>query len=145
MILRLPDGYDTKIGVGGATLSGGQRQRVGLARAIYNNPVLVVLDEPNSNLDEAGEVGLVNAINYLKQIGSTVIIITHRPSILQVTNKIAVIKQGTLELYGNTNEVLAHLAKNAQQAQAQAQQQQAQPQPQQAQSAPKISLSKPEN
>ena len=145
MILRLPDGYDTKIGVGGATLSGGQRQRVGLARAIYNNPILVVLDEPNSNLDDAGEVGLVNAINYLKHIGSTVIIITHRPSILQVTNKIAVIKQGTLELYGNTNEVLAHLAKNAQQAQAQAQQQQAQAQPQQAQSAPKISLSKPEN
>jgi ATP-binding cassette subfamily C protein EexD len=145
MILRLPDGYDTKIGVGGATLSGGQRQRVGLARAIYNNPVLVVLDEPNSNLDEAGEVGLVNAINYLKHIGSTVIIITHRPSILQVTNKIAVIKQGALELYGNTNEVLAHLAKNAQQAQAQAQPQQAQPQPQQAQSMPKISLSKPEN
>jgi ATP-binding cassette subfamily C protein EexD len=138
MILRLPEGYDTKIGVGGATLSGGQRQRVGLARAIYGNPVLVVLDEPNSNLDDAGEAGLVNAINYLKHIGSTVIIITHRPSILQVTNKIAVIKQGTLELYGNTNEVLAHLAKNAQQAQAQ--QQQAQPQ-----SAPKISLSKPEN
>jgi len=145
MILRLPEGYDTKIGVGGATLSGGQRQRVGLARAIYNNPVLVVLDEPNSNLDEAGEVGLVNAINYLKQMGSTVVIITHRPSILQVTNKIALIKQGTLELYGNTNEVLAHLAKNAQQAQAQAAQQQAQPQQQQPQSAPKISLSKPEN
>ncbi|MDD3506214.1 MAG: type I secretion system permease/ATPase, partial [Sulfurimonas sp.] len=119
MILRLPDGYDTKIGAGGATLSGGQRQRVGLARAIYNDPILVVLDEPNSNLDDVGEAGLVNAINYLKQIGSTVVIITHRPSILQVTNKIAVIKQGVLELYGNTNEVLAQLAKNAQQAQAQ--------------------------
>ncbi|MDD5371932.1 MAG: type I secretion system permease/ATPase [Sulfurimonas sp.] len=146
MILRLPEGYDSKIGVGGLALSGGQRQRVGLARALYNNPVLVVLDEPNSNLDDAGEIGLVNAINYLKQIGSTVIIITHRPSILQVTNKLALIKQGALELYGNTNEVLAHLAKNAQQAQA-AQQQQAQAQAsqQQPQSAPKISLSKPEN
>lgn len=142
MILRLPDGYDTKIGVGGATLSGGQRQRIGLARAIYNDPVLVVLDEPNSNLDDVGEAGLVNAINYLKQIGSTVIIITHRPSILQVTNKIAVIKQGALELYGNTNEVLAHLAKNAQQAQTQ-NAPAAQPQP--TQSAPKISLSKPDN
>lgn len=142
MILRLPDGYDTRIGVGGATLSGGQRQRVGLARAIYNDPVLVVLDEPNSNLDDAGEVGLVHAINYLKQIGSTVVIITHRPTILQVTNKMAVIKQGSLELYGNTNEVLAQLAKNAQQAQS-AQQAESAPQ-QQTQSAPKISLSKPE-
>ncbi|MCK9473783.1 type I secretion system permease/ATPase [Sulfurimonas sp.] len=142
MILRLPDGYDTKIGAGGATLSGGQRQRVGLARAIYNDPILVVLDEPNSNLDDVGEAGLVNAINYLKQIGSTVVIITHRPSILQVTNKIAVIKQGVLELYGNTNEVLAQLAKNAQQAQAQ---NAPAPQPQSTQSAPKISLSKPDN
>ncbi|MDQ1244707.1 MAG: ATP-binding cassette, subfamily type secretion system permease/ATPase, partial [Campylobacterota bacterium] len=82
------------------------------------------------------------AINHLKQIGSTVVIITHRPTILQVTNKMAVIKQGSLELYGNTNEVLAQLAKNAQAAQAAQQQTQpAQPQPQ---SAPKISLSKPE-
>ncbi|MEK6658531.1 MAG: type I secretion system permease/ATPase [Campylobacterota bacterium] len=145
MILRLPDGYDSKIGVGGLALSGGQRQRVGLARAIYNNPILVVLDEPNSNLDDAGEIGLVNAINYLKQIGSTVIIITHRPSILQVTNKIALINQGALELYGNSNDVLAHLAKNAQQAQAAQQQAQAQASQQQPQSAPKISLSKPEN
>lgn len=143
MILRLPEGYDTKIGVGGAALSGGQRQRVGLVRAIYNKPVLVVLDEPNSNLDDVGEIGLVNAINYLKEIGSTVIIITHRPNILQVTNKVAFIKQGALELYGNTNDVLAHLANNAQQAQQQAQPQPQQPQ--QAQSAPKISLSKPEN
>jgi len=140
MILRLPDGYDTKIGAGGATLSGGQRQRVGLARAIYNNPVLVVLDEPNSNLDDAGEIGLVQAINHLKQISSTVIIITHRPTILQVTNKIAVIKQGALELYGNTNEVLAQLAKNAQAAQQAQQAPAAKPQ-----TMPKISLSKPEN
>ena len=140
MILRLPDGYDTKIGAGGATLSGGQRQRVGLARAIYNNPVLVVLDEPNSNLDDAGEIGLVQAINHLKQIGSTVIIITHRPTILQVTNKIAIIKQGALELYGNTNEVLAQLAKNAQAAGQAQQAPAAKPQ-----TMPKISLSKPEN
>ncbi len=140
MILRLPDGYDTKIGAGGATLSGGQRQRVGLARAIYNNPVLVVLDEPNSNLDDAGEIGLVQAINHLKQISSTVIIITHRPTILQVTNKIAIIKQGALELYGNTNEVLAQLAKNAQAAGQAQQAPAAKPQ-----TMPKISLSKPEN
>jgi ATP-binding cassette subfamily C protein EexD len=112
MILRLPEGYDTKIGIGGSTLSGGQRQRVGIARAIYNNPVLVVLDEPNSNLDEIGELGLIQAIKFLKQSGSTVILITHRVNILQVTNKIAVMKNGLLEIYGNTNEVLAKLRGN---------------------------------
>ena len=109
MILKLPDGYDTKIGVGGSSLSGGQRQRIGFVRAIYDNPVLVVLDEPNSNLDELGEQGLIQAINSLKVNGSTVIIITHRPSILQVTNKLVVMKNGLLEMYGATNEVLAKL------------------------------------
>jgi len=109
MILKLPDGYDTKIGVGGSSLSGGQRQRIGFVRAIYDNPVLVVLDEPNSNLDELGEQGLIQAINSLKANGSTVIIITHRPSILQVTNKLVVMKNGLLEMYGSTNEVLAKL------------------------------------
>jgi ATP-binding cassette subfamily C protein EexD len=113
MILKLPDGYDTKIGIGGSSLSGGQRQRIGLVRAIYNNPILVVLDEPNSNLDEFGELGLIQAINSLKQNGSTVIIITHRPNILQVTNKIAVMKNGLLEMYGNSNEVLAKLRENS--------------------------------
>jgi len=112
MILRLPDGYDTKIGVGGSSLSGGQRQRIGLVRAIYNNPILVVLDEPNSNLDELGEQGLIDAINSLKANGSTVIIITHRPNILQVTNKLVVMKNGLLEMYGATNEVLAKLRGN---------------------------------
>ena len=113
MILRLPDGYDTKIGVGGSTLSGGQRQRIGIARAIYGDPVLVVLDEPNSNLDEIGEAGLIQAINHLKQIKSTVILITHRPNILQVTNKIAVLKNGLLEMYGASSAVLAKLRENA--------------------------------
>ena len=112
MILKLPDGYDTKIGVGGSSLSGGQRQRIGLVRAIYNNPVLVVLDEPNSNLDELGEQGLIQAINALKANGSTVIIITHRPSILQVTNKLVFMKNGLLEMYGTTNEVWAKLRGN---------------------------------
>ena len=109
MILRLPDGYDTRIGAGGATLSGGQRQRVGFARAIYDNPVLVLLDEPNSNLDDQGELALVQAIKLLKENQTTVILITHRPNILQVTNKLAVVKQGTLELYGDTNQVLAKI------------------------------------
>ncbi|MCX6053277.1 MAG: type I secretion system permease/ATPase [Campylobacterales bacterium] len=138
MILRLPEGYDTKIGAGGESLSGGQRQRVGFARAIYDNPVLVVLDEPNSNLDDVGEAALVEAIKSLKETKTTVIIITHRPSILQVTNKLAVIKQGLLELYGDTNEVLSRLAAAAQGATAQPQQPAASPQPMQT-----ISLSKP--
>ncbi|MEA2099204.1 MAG: type I secretion system permease/ATPase [Campylobacterota bacterium] len=139
MILRLPDGYDTMIGAGGATLSGGQRQRIGFARAIYNNPVLVVLDEPNSNLDDQGEKALVQSIQILREMGTTVVIITHRPSILQVTNKLAVVKQGLLEAYGNTNEILQKMAAAAKaQAPKQAQTQVAKPQ-----AAPKISLSKP--
>ncbi len=107
MILRLPDGYDTMIGAGGATLSGGQRQRIGFARAIYDNPVLVVLDEPNSNLDDQGEMALIRAVQVLKANKTTVIIITHRPAILQVTNKLAMIQQGSLKKYGKTGEVLA--------------------------------------
>lgn len=140
LILRLPDGYDTKIGAGGASLSGGQRQRIGFARAIYDNPVLVVLDEPNSNLDDQGEIALVKAIKSLKEVNTTVILITHRPNILQVTNKIAVIKQGILEGYGNTNEVLANMAAANNKAK-----QQAAPQQQQIKQtqAPKISMGKP--
>jgi ATP-binding cassette subfamily C protein EexD len=137
MVLRLEDGYDTKIGAGGASLSGGQRQRIGFARAIYDNPKLVILDEPNSNLDDQGELALIKAINSLKEIDTTVIIITHRPSILQVTNKLAVIKQGMLEAYGNTNEILAKMAEAARGTKAQAQQLKQQ------NVAPKISLSKP--
>ena len=134
MILRLPDGYDTKIGVSGATLSGGQRQRIGFARAIYDNPVVVLLDEPNSNLDDQGELALIQAIKSLKQNNTTVIIITHRPSILQVTNKLAVVKQGVLELYGNTNEVLQKI---------QSANQKTQQVKKPVQPAPKISLAKP--
>jgi len=110
MILRLPEGYDTKIGVGGASLSGGQKQRVGFARAIYDSPKLIVLDEPNSNLDDQGEQLLVKAIQILKEFDTTVILITHRPSILQVTDKLAVMKSGLLEMYGDTKEILAKLA-----------------------------------
>jgi len=145
MILRLADGYDTKIGAGGATLSGGQRQRIGFARAIYDNPVLVLLDEPNSNLDDQGELALVQAINALKQNKTTIILITHRPNILQATNKLAVIKQGTLELYGDTKQVLAKLAEvNNQVKQANQQAQQAKA-VQSSKPAPKISLGKPSN
>jgi ATP-binding cassette subfamily C protein EexD len=132
LILRLPEGYDTKIGVGGASLSGGQKQRIGFARAIYNNPVLVVLDEPNSNLDEQGELALIKAIQHLKENKTTVVVITHRPSILQVTNKLALINQGTLEQYGNTKEVLAKISGKP-----------AQPIQNNPAMKPKISLSKP--
>jgi ATP-binding cassette subfamily C protein EexD len=113
LVLSLPEGYDTVIGSGGATLSGGQRQRIAFARAIYNNPVFVVLDEPNSNLDEQGEKALVSAVNTLKARGTTVVLITHRPNILQTTDKLAVINAGVIELYGDTKDVLAKLAAKA--------------------------------
>lgn len=110
MILQLPLGYDTPIGVGGVALSGGQRQRIGLARAIYCYPKIVVLDEPNSNLDDVGERALVAAISELKKRGTTVVLITHRPAILGITDKIAFMREGQLHLYGDRDEVLAALA-----------------------------------
>lgn len=111
MILRLPEGYDTVIGKAGMTLSGGQRQRIGLARAIYGNPVFVVLDEPNSNLDEQGEMALLRTVEELKKDNTTVVIITHRPNILKATNKILVMNAGKVEKYGNSDEVLASISK----------------------------------
>lgn len=146
MILKLPEGYDTKIGPGGASLSGGQRQRIGLARALYNNPVFVVLDEPNSNLDDVGEAALVEAIKTLRASGTTVVIITHRTNVLQATNKLALINNGVLELYGNTNDVLNAIAQKQQAAAGQAQAQAQAQRPAAAQSVvPKINLSKPSN
>lgn len=146
MILKLNEGYDTKIGPGGASLSGGQRQRIGLARALYNNPVFVVLDEPNSNLDDVGEAALVEAIKTLRAGGTTVVIITHRTNVLQATNKLALINNGVLELYGNTNDVLNAIAQKQQAATAQAQAQAQAQRPAAAQSVvPKINLSKPSN
>lgn len=110
MILQLPQGYDTPIGPGGIALSGGQRQRVGLARAIYCYPKIIVLDEPNSNLDDVGERALMQAILELKKRGSTVILITHRPAILGIVDKIAFMRDGLLQLFGTRDEVLAALA-----------------------------------
>ena len=118
MILRLPEGYDTPIGTAGTVLSGGQRQRIGLARAIYDNPVFVVLDEPNSNLDEQGELALLKTVEELKQSGTTVVIITHRPNILKVTNKILIMNTGKVERYASTEEILGAVAKQNQAAQA---------------------------
>jgi len=106
MILRLPQGYDTMVGPGGTTLSGGQRQRVGLARALYRKPKIIVLDEPNSNLDEEGDRALLNAILTMKINKSTVILITHKLSVLGAVDKIAVLAQGSLSMYGKSDEVL---------------------------------------
>lgn len=105
MILRFPDGYDSDIGTGGSNLSGGQRQRIGLARAFYGNPKLVVLDEPNANLDEAGEQALAQAIREAKKKGITVILISHRPSILSEVDKILVMQDGAVASFGTKQEV----------------------------------------
>lgn len=110
MILMLPDGYDTVIGGDGVNLSGGQRQRIGLARAIYGCPRLIVLDEPNSNLDEVGERALAVALQKLKETGATVFIVSHRPNILSRLDRILVMAGGTISLYGERDRVIAELA-----------------------------------
>ena len=109
LILNLPKGYDTDIGAGGQALSGGQRQRVALARAIYKSPRIIVLDEPNSNLDAAGEKALAETILTAKGSGSTVIVISHRPSLLASTDKIAVLNKGSIAKYGDRDQVLNEL------------------------------------
>ena len=114
MILRFPNGYDTPIGAGGGFLSGGQRQRIALARALYRDPVMVVLDEPNSNLDDVGEQALVRAVLELKAQGSTVIVITHRTNIVSVVDRLMVLRDGALQMFGPRNEVLAALQKASQ-------------------------------
>ena len=109
MILRFPKGYDTPIGEAGNLLSGGQRQRIGLARAVYGNPVLVVLDEPNANLDDAGEVALYKAIQQLKAAGSTVFLITHRPGAVSVADRILLLRDGQVQADGPRDAVIAAL------------------------------------
>lgn len=107
MILRLPKGYDTPLADGGGGLSGGQKQRLALARAMYDDPALLVLDEPNSNLDEIGEQSLVQAVLDLRRRGKTIVLITHRSSILGATNKLLVLKEGTVQAFGPTQQVMA--------------------------------------
>jgi ATP-binding cassette subfamily C protein EexD len=109
LILRLPNGYDTPIGASGGFLSGGQRQRIGLARALYGNPVVVVLDEPNSNLDEQGELALSNALQCLEDKQVTVIVITHRSNVLANVTKLLILNEGLVSLYGPRDQVIAQL------------------------------------
>ena len=110
LILRLPEGYDTPIGDGGLGLSGGEKQRLGLARALYGDPSIIVLDEPNSNLDDIGEIALTQAIIRLRQLRKTVILISHRPSIIRETNKLLVLRDGMVSAFGPTDQVLKDLA-----------------------------------
>lgn len=109
MILRLPKGYDTPIGEAGGLLSGGQRQRIGLARAIYGEPTLIVLDEPNANLDDAGEAALLRSVQQLKAKGKTVFLITHRPNAIAVADRLMILQEGVIVADGPKEAVLAGL------------------------------------
>lgn len=111
MILQQSDGYDTVIGSEGVNLSGGQRQRVGLARAVYGSPRLIVLDEPNSHLDEVGERALGVALQKIKETGATVFIISHRPNILSRLDRVMMLNAGVITMYGPREQVIAELAK----------------------------------
>jgi ATP-binding cassette, subfamily C, bacterial exporter for protease/lipase len=109
MILRFPKGYDTPIGEAGNLLSGGQRQRIGLARAVYGDPAFVILDEPNANLDDAGEAALVRAVQQLKASGKTVFLITHRAGVLAVAEYVIILQDGRIRTQGARDDVLATL------------------------------------
>jgi len=111
LILQLPQGYDTRLGEGGAGLSGGQKQRIALARTLYGLPALIVLDEPNANLDEAGEQALLQAIAQLKQQRRTLVLITHKPNVLSLTDQLMILREGQLQAFGPTTRVLESMHK----------------------------------
>ena len=113
IILRLPQAYDTPIGPGGEALSGGQRQRIALARAVYGRPALVILDEPNANLDAEGEDALLTAIVALKKQGTAVVVIAHRPTIVGAVDNILLLRDGVMEMLGPRAEVLAKVTRPA--------------------------------
>ena len=114
MILRFPQGYDTRVGAGGGFLSGGQRQRIGLARALYGKPMLVVLDEPNANLDDEGESALMQSVQLLRSQGRTVILISHRPGVIQVADRLVILQDGLVAANGPRDAVLAALQQQKQ-------------------------------
>jgi PrtD family type I secretion system ABC transporter len=116
MILRLPKGYDTELREGGQALSPGQRQRIALARALYGRPALVVLDEPNASLDQEGEQALVHTLGTLKQDGVSVVVIAHRPSLLGGIDKVLVLREGAVELFGPRSEVMPRVTPKPRQA-----------------------------
>jgi ATP-binding cassette subfamily C exporter for protease/lipase len=109
MILRFPRGYDTPMGEAGSALSGGQRQRIALARAIYGTPALVVLDEPNANLDDAGEAALAQSVQTLRELGSTVVLISHRPGVIALADRLLILADGQVSIEGKRDAVLAAL------------------------------------
>jgi PrtD family type I secretion system ABC transporter len=113
LILRMPKGYDTEVGEGGVILSAGQRQRVGLARAMLSDPAFIVLDEPNASLDAEGEEALMKAIEAMKANGATVVIISHKPGIFRAADKLLVMRDGRVELFGPRDQVMARLMKPA--------------------------------
>ncbi len=106
MIVQFPDGFDTRVGEQGTALSGGQRQRIALARALYNDPFLVVLDEPNSNLDAEGDAALSKAIQGIRARGGVAVVIAHRPSALAAVDKVLVLANGQMQAFGSKDEVL---------------------------------------
>lgn len=114
MILNMPEGYDTALGDGGAGLSGGQKQRLGLARTMYDDPSLIVLDEPNSNLDDVGEQALLAALIDLRKRGKTIVLITHRTSIISVTTKLLLLHDGMAKMFGPTKQVIEKLTQQQQ-------------------------------
>ena len=113
MILSLPQGYDTDIGEAGRLLSAGQRQRLGLARAMFGRPRLLVLDEPNSNLDQEGEAALNRAIAEIKTQGTTVVLIAHRPSMLAHVDRILILRSGAVEALGRRDEIMKQITRPA--------------------------------
>ena len=114
MIVQLPDGYDTRISAGGGRLSGGQMQRIALARALYDDPVIVILDEPNSNLDNEGSIALNNAIKILKAEGKSVLIMAHRPAAIQECDTLLVLEQGARAAFGPKDKILKDMVANHQ-------------------------------
>jgi ATP-binding cassette subfamily C protein len=112
MILNLPDGYDTRVTAGGGRLSGGQMQRIGLARAMYGDPVILVLDEPNSNLDNAGSEAVNTAIKGFKAAGKSVLVMAHRPAAIRECDTLLMLEDGAVRAFGPKDEVLKSVVKN---------------------------------